>query len=154
MECKIITVSEKSLFARLIQLFTLSKWNHVALYINGYGYNDVVVEMNLYGIRFYDFKEYCKNRDIVKHEKTPKINLRHAIHFILKNQERKYDLLRTVFFFLKSRDVNNKKRWNCIEFIEELFRQQNIELFNGEKLTPGQINKKLSSPEDLIFLNK
>ena len=154
MEYGIATISEKTLFARLIQLFSWSKWNHVAFYIDGYGYNKVIVEMNLYGVRMFSFEEYSKNRDIVIHKNTPKINLRKALHFIIKNQNRKYDFLRTIFFFFKPKDINNKKRWNCIEFIVELFKHQGVELFDGKKLTPGQINKELSSDEDLIFLRK
>ena len=154
MEYAIVTVSEKSLFARLIQFFSRSKWNHVALYIDGYGYNKVIVEMNFHGIRMYSFEEYCKNRDITLHKNTPKISLRTALHFIIKNENRKYDILRTIFFFFKFKDVNSKDKWNCIEFIEELFRYQGVELFDGKKLTPGQINKELSSDEDLIFLRK
>ena len=39
----------------------------------------------------------------------------------------------------------------CIEFLEEIFKDQGVELFDGKKLTPAQINKKLSSDEDLEF---
>jgi|TARA_B100000073_G_C23633533_1_gene533567 hypothetical protein len=154
MEYGIVTVSEKTLFARVIQFFTRSKWNHVAFYINGYGYNKVIAEMNLQGVRLYSLEEYCKNKDVVIHKNTPEISLRTALHFIIKNEDRKYDFLRTIFFFFKPKDINNKKKWNCIEFVEELFKYQGVELFDGKKLTPGQINKELSSDEDLIFLRK
>ena len=51
MEYAIVTVSEKTFFARLIQLFTWSKWNHVAFYIksfylNGIEQKDVIAEIN------------------------------------------------------------------------------------------------------------
>ena len=154
MEYGIATVSEKGFFARIIQLVTMSKWNHVVLYINTKWYKNVIVEMNDDGIQMYDFDEYSKNRDIVIHKNTPKLDTRKALHFIFKNKERKYDYLKTIFFFFKSKDVNSKKKWNCIELVEAIFKDQNIILFDGEKLTPGQINKRLSSSEDLIFLNK
>ncbi len=151
MKYAIVTVSEKSLTAKLIQFLTLSKWNHVAFYINDYGYNDIIVEINFKGIDFYSFEEYCKNRDVVLHKKTPKINLRKALHFIIKNRDKKYDFLKTLFFFYKSKNIDDKKKWNCVEFIEEIFKDQNINLFEGKKLTPGQINQQLSSEEDLFF---
>lgn len=156
MEYAIVTVSEKTFFARLIQLFTWSKWNHVAFYIksfylNGIEQKDVIAEINLKGINLYSLKSYTKNKKIRLHKKTPKINLGRALGFIMRNKHREYDFLRTIFFFYKSKDVNSKEKWNCIEFVEEIFRDQGIELFDGKKLTPAQINKKLSSEEDLEF---
>lgn len=155
MEYAIVTVSEKSLFARLIQLFTWSKWNHVAFYIksfylNGVQQKDVIVEINLKGVNFYSLKSYAKNKTVRLHKKTPKINLGQALGFIMKNKHRKYDFLRTIFFFYKPKDLNSQDKWNCIEFVEEIFRDQDIELFD-RKLTPAQINKLLSSEEDLEF---
>ena len=154
MEYGIATVSEKGFFARIIQLFTWSKWNHVVLYINTTWYKDVIVEMNDEGIQMYDFKSYCKGRNIRIHKNTPKLDTRKALHFIFKNKEKKYDYLKTLFFFFKSKDVNSKDKWNCVEFIEAIFKDQDVILFNGEKLTPGQINKRLSSEEDLIFIDR
>lgn len=154
MEYGIVTVSEKSFIARVIQLITLSKWNHVAFYLNGYGYNDVIVEVNFNGVEFFHIDAYRKNKDIVIHKNTPKLDLKKALHFIIRNQDRKYDFLKTLFFFYKPKDINNKDKWNCIEFVEAIFKNQNIELFDGKKITPGQINKQLSSKEDLIFLGK
>ena len=154
MEYGIATVSEKSLFARLIQLFTWSKWNHVALYVNVSPYNNVIVEMNNHGIQLFEFEKYSRGRDIRIHKNTPEIDLRKALSFIFSNMDRKYDYLKTIFFFFKPKDIDSEKKWNCIEFIEAIFKDQGIDLFNGEKLTPGQINKRLSSDEDLIFLKK
>lgn len=154
MEYGIVTVSEKSFIARVIQLITLSKWNHVAFYLNGYGYNDVIVEVNFNGVEFFHIDAYRKNKNIVIHKNTPKLDLKKALHFIIRNQDRKYDFLKTLFFFYKPKDINNKDKWNCIEFVEAIFKNQNIELFDGKKITPGQINKQLSSKEDLIFLGK
>lgn len=154
MEYGIVTVSEKSFIARVIQLITLSKWNHVAFYLNGYGYNDVIVEVNFNGVEFFHIDAYRKNKDIVIHKNTPKLDLKKALHFIIRNQDRKYDFLKTLFFFYKPKDINNKDKWNCIEFVEAIFKNQNIELFDGKKITPGQINKQLSSEEDLTFLDK
>lgn len=154
MEYGIVTVSEKSFIARVIQLITLSKWNHVAFYLNGYGYNDVIVEVNFNGVEFFHIDAYRKNKDIVIHKNTPKLDLKKALHFIIRNQDRKYDFLKTLFFFYRPKDINNKDKWNCIEFVEAIFKNQNIELFDGKKITPGQINKQLSSEEDLTFLDK
>lgn len=154
MEYGIATVSEKGFFARVIQLFTRSKWNHVVLYINTTWYKNVIVEMNSEGIQMYDFESYCKNRDIVIHRNTPKLDTRKALHFIFKNKEKKYDYLKTFLFFFSSKDVDNKDKWNCIEFVEAIFKDQDIILFDGDKLTPGQINKRLSSKEDLKYLDK
>ena len=156
MEYAIVTVSEKSLFARLIQLFTWSKWNHVAFYIksfylNGVEQKDVIAEINLKGVNLYSLKSYSKNKTVRLHKKTPKINLGRALGFIIRNKHRKYDFLRTVFFFYKPKDLNSREKWNCIEFVEEIFKDQGVELFDGKKLTPAQINKKLSSEEDLEF---
>lgn len=154
MEYGIATVSEKGFFARIIQLVTMSKWNHVVLYVNTKWYKNVIVEMNADGVQIHDFDSYSKNRDIVIHKNTPKLDTRKALHFIFKNKERKYDYLKTIFFFFKSKDVNSKKKWNCIELVEAIFKDQDIILFDGEKLTPGQINERLSSQEDLKYLNK
>ena len=156
MEYAIVTVSEKSLFARLIQLFTWSKWNHVAFYIksfylNGVQQKDTIVEINLKGVNFYSLESYSKNKTVRLHKNTPKINLGKALGFIIGNKHRKYDFLRTIFFFYKPKDLNSQEKWNCIEFVEEIFRDQGIELFDGKKLTPSQINKQLSSEEDLEF---
>lgn len=156
MEYAIVTVSEKSLFGRLVQLFTLSKWNHVAFYIksfylNGVQQKDVIFEINLRGVNFYSLEDYSKNKIVRLHKNTPKINLGKALGFIMINKHRKYDFLRTIFFFYKPKDLNSKEKWNCIEFVEEIFRDQGIELFDGKKLTPAQINKLLSSEEDMEF---
>lgn len=154
MEYGIVTVSEKSFIARVIQLITLSKWNHVAFYLNGYGYDNVIVEVNFNGVEFFHIDAYRKNKDIVIHKNTPKLDLKKVLLFIIKNQNKKYDFLRTIFFMFKDKNVNDKDKWNCIEFVEEIFKNQGIELFDGKKITPGQINKQLSSKEDLIFLGK
>ncbi len=154
MEYGIVTVSEKSLFARLIQLFTRSKWNHVAFYFNHNSYKNIIIEMNGNGIQLFELEKYIKSKDVRIHRNTPKIDLRKTLSFVFKNMHRKYDLIRTVFFFYKRKDINDYSKWNCVEFIEEMFKDQGIELFDGEKLTPGQINKRLSSDEDLIFLRK
>lgn len=154
MEYAIVTVSEKTLFARAIQFFSRSKWNHVALYINFGSYKDVIVELNQNGVQFFELEGYCKNKDVRIHKNTPKINIRRALHFVFKNMNRKYDYMRTLFFFFRFKDINNKEKWNCIEFVEAIFKDQNIDLFNKEKLTPGQINQRLSSDEDLLFLRK
>ncbi|MBA94815.1 MAG: hypothetical protein CMP21_03550 [Rickettsiales bacterium] len=155
MEYAIVTVSQKTFFSRLIQLFTWSKWNHVAFYINKYNYRGVIAEVNFNGVQFFSLKEYCKDKDVRIHKNTPNIkDLRQTLHFIFKNKNKKYDFFRTLFFFYKKKNIDDKSKWNCIEFIEEIFRDQGVELFNGEKLTPGQINKRLSSDEDLIFLRK
>ena len=110
--------------------------------------------MNGNGIQLFELEKYIKGKDVRIHRNTPKIDLRKILSFVFKNMHRKYDLIRTVFFFYKRKDINDYSKWNCIEFIEEMFKDQGIELFNGEKLTPGQINKRLSSDEDLIFLRK
>lgn len=159
MEYGIVTVSHKNLLSRIIHLVTGSKWDHVAFYIksfyiDGIHKKDTIVEINVNGIQLHSIKDYQKGKDIVIHRKTPQIILGKALGFIVKNKNRKYDFLRTFLFFYKSKDVNSKDSWNCIEFIEELFKDQGIKLFDGEKLTPGQINKKLSSHEDTIISNK
>ena len=159
MEYGIVTVSHKNLLSRIIHLVTGSKWDHVAFYIksfyiDGIHKKDTIVEINVNGIQLHSIKDYQKGKDIVIHRKTPQIILGKALGFIVKNKNRKYDFLRTFLFFYKSKDVNSKDSWNCIEFIEELFKDQGIKLFDGEKLTPGQINKKLSSHEDTIISSK
>jgi len=154
MEYGIVTVSEKKLFARIIQLFTFSKWNHVALYINTGIYKNLIVEMNSKGLNLYRLEEYKKNKDIQIHKNTPKIDIKKSLIFISKNKNKKYDYLKTFLFFYRKKDVQSENKWNCIEFIEKIFMDQGIDLFNGKNLTPGQINKQLSSEEDLTFLDK
>jgi len=159
MEYGIVTVSHKKLLPRIIQIVTGSKWDHVAFYIksfyiNGVHKKDTIVEMNANGIQLHSLEKYREGKDIVIHRKTPEINLGKALGFIVTNKNRKYDFWRTLFFFFKSKDVNSKDSWNCIEFIEELFRDQGIDPFEGKKLTPGQINKKLSSGRDIIIHSK
>ena len=159
MQYGIVTISHKNLLSRIIQFFTGSKWDHVAFYIkrffmDGVEKKDTIVEINLGGVQLHSLETYKKDKDIVIHKNTPKINLGQALGFIVTNRHKRYDFLRTLFFFYKSKDVNSKETWNCIEFVEELFRDQGIELFEGKKLTPGQINKKLSSKDDIIIRNK
>jgi len=154
MEYGIVTVSEKKLFARIIQLFTWSKWNHVAFYFNHNSYKNIIIEMNSNGIQLFELEKYVKGKDVRIHKNTPKVDMRKILAFVFKNMHRKYDYWRTLFFFYKRKDINDYSKWNCIEFVEEMFKDQGIDLFNGEKLTPGQINKKLSSDEDLLFLRK
>ena len=159
MQYGIVTISHKNLLSRIIQFFTGSKWDHVAFYIkrffmDGVEKKDTIVEINLGGVQLHSLETYKKDKDIVIHKNTPKINLGKALGFIVSNRHKRYDFLRTLFFFYRPKDVNSKETWNCIEFIEELFRHQGIELFEGKKLTPGQINKKLSSKDDIIIRNK
>ena len=159
MQYGIVTISHKNLLSRIIQFFTGSKWDHTAFYIkrffmDGVEKKDTIVEINLGGVQLHSLETYKKDKDIVIHKNTPEINLGKALGFIVRNRNKRYDFLRTLFFFYRPKGVNSKESWNCIEFIEELFKDQGIELFEGKKLTPGQINKKLSSKDDIIIRNK
>ena len=79
MKYGIVTVSDKGIVSKIIQLLTFSKWNHVAFYINDYGYSDIIVEMNFNGIQFFEREGYCKDKDVIIHKNTPKISLRREI---------------------------------------------------------------------------
>lgn len=139
MQYGIATVSEKGLLKSLGQLIGLSKWNKVTFYmrkfyINGVKMSDIIMEIGSNGIKYHNLEEYRKGRDIVIHKNTPKISAGRALGFISNNKE--------------------NISWSCTEFIENIFKDQGVRLFEGKKLTPGQINKKLSSKEDIIIHSK
>ena len=139
MQYGIATVSEKSLLKSLGQLIGLSKWNKVTFYmkkfyINGVEMNDIIMEIGSNGIKYHNLEDYRKGRDIVIHKNTPKISAGKALGFVSNNKE--------------------NKSWSCTEFIENIFKDQGVQLFEGKKLTPGKINKKLSSKEDIIIRSK
>jgi len=139
MQYGIATVSEKGLLKSLGQLIGLSKWNKVTFYmkkfyINGVEMVDIIMEIGSNGIKYHNLDEYSKGRDIVIHKNTPKISAGKVLGFVSNNRE--------------------NTSWSCVEFIDNIFKDQGIKLLEGEKLTPGQINKKLSSKEDIIIHSK
>lgn len=140
---EVLSVRRKGWLAEAVSFFTGSDINHTAIRING-----TVYEMLKGGIRYDSYENYAKEYYIYRHNMQTILEPAKALDFIRDNRFRKYDWWRTLTWpFRKLFLGGTKKEWNCVEFIVELFRNQNIDLVGNRNVSPYHLFEVLKALE-------
>lgn len=117
MSVKILAVSNYSLGAMIIKIFTFSKWNHVAICFN----DDYVIDSTLLsGVRLKplsEFKKFYHNYEEIPIELPDQAA---AEDFALKQLGKKYDWTALLGIVFQRRVWEESDKWFCSELVEAI----------------------------------
>ena len=131
-----VVKSNRSLFGKLIRLFSRGEWDHVML-ANGKN----VIEMQTDGLKMWSFAGYARVNTIAQ-LKLPSIEEGKVLEWYSLNVDRKYDWLRTLLWpfrsFIKS---GSKKRDNCIEMVRAVYVHAGKVAYPRKNYSPDEVAK-------------
>ena len=128
----ILGFSQKSLPSRLIQWWTRSKFNHVALVYNPY--KCLIIESRFgEGVSINPIDKHVKPNDeiYIYYIFLPKNKYNQIMNFLVQRIGAKYDWTGILGFIFKM-DIEDRYKFFCSELIYDAFLAANIHLLNAD----------------------
>ena len=126
--------SNRSIFGKLIRLFSRGKWDHV-MFSNGSN----VVEIQTDGVKIWDFAGYTNINTIAELD-LPELHGFQVMQWYAENAQVKYDWIRTLMWpFRRLFKSNSSKRLNCVEMLRDVYLRWGIVSFEKENFSPDEL---------------
>lgn len=130
-----------NLISIIIAIFTLSKYSHVELIIDGMSYSS---RPSSKGVSK-ELKDYSINPELwdILLIKISEESILKILQFFNETNHAKYDWVGIFFYHLIPLEIEDPNRYYCSEWVAKALRFQYPKFFKKFQMTPGKIFKKL-----------